>query len=79
MTTQELKNEIFAAERPPRWRLGQFVFNYIDDIYGVARHVQFIDRVDCFYNDDNIDLFIEHAAKYITEIENSTNNCKNNL
>ena len=44
----------------PQWRDGQFVFNYIDERYNnVARQVQFIDKVDCFYIDDNIDAFLE--------------------
>ena len=40
-----------------------FVFNYIDQIYGVARDVQFKDNIDCFYNDDKIDEFLECVIK----------------
>lgn len=65
MTSKELKEEIFSIPQPPQWRQGQFVFNYIDQIYGVARTVQFIDNVDCFYDDDKIDDFLECAIKYI--------------
>lgn len=49
--------------KPKDWRKGQFVFNFIDANYGVARAVQFEDRVDCFYMDNKIDEFIEKCAK----------------
>ena len=59
----ELKN------KNPQWRDGQFVFNYIDEHYkNVARQVQFIDKVDCFYIDDNIDAFLE---KVYARLQNS--------
>lgn len=51
--------------KPKEWRMGQFVFNYVDDTYNVARAVQFQDKVDCFYDDKNILNFIKHAAKRI--------------
>ena len=63
MILEELKKEIFSISQPPQWRKGQFVFNYIDQIYGVARDVQFKDNVDCFYNDDKIDEFLECVIK----------------
>lgn len=65
MTKEELKNIVFTAMdamKPKDWRKGQFVFNYIDANYGVARAVQFEDRVDCFFRDDKIDDFIEKCA-----------------
>ena len=46
---------------PKNWRKGQKVFNVIEDLYGsIARDVQFIDGVDCFYRDDDetINFFI---------------------
>lgn len=68
-TIEELKNEVMteAQNRPPYIRLGQFVFNYIDSVYGVARQVQFDDKVDCFYLDKNIDEFLECSLKRINE------------
>jgi hypothetical protein len=63
MTLEELKKEIYSIPQPPYWRKGQFVFNYIDKIYDVARDVQFKDNVDCFYNDDKIDEFLECVIK----------------
>ena len=63
MTLEELKKEIYSVPQPPYWRKGQFVFNYIDQIYDVARDVQFKDNVDCFYNDDKIDEFLECVIK----------------
>lgn len=61
ITFGDLKTEVMAAmevTKPKQWRKGQFVFNYIDEVYGIARHVQFVDHVDCFYNDDQIDSFL---------------------
>ena len=46
MTLDELRIEVLKAseDKPKEWRLGQFVFNYIETNYGdVARKVQFID------------------------------------
>jgi hypothetical protein len=45
--------------KPKDWRDGQFVFNYIDKKYGVARFIQLMEGVDCFYNDDKIEEFIK--------------------
>ena len=47
--------------RPKEWRQGQAVFNYIDMYFGVARDVQFLDGLDCFYNDSLSQCFIELA------------------
>lgn len=44
--------------KPKEWRIGQSVFNYIDDKYGVARYVQFVEHIDCFYDDKQIELFV---------------------
>ena len=67
MTLDEFKMEILKAteNKPKEWRLGQFIFNYIDEKYGVARTVQFQDGIDCFYINDKIDDFINACYKYI--------------
>lgn len=67
MTAEELKQEIANNKFPTSWRKGQSVFNYIDKVYGVARKVQFGDNIDCFYNDDSIDDFINASIKYIND------------
>lgn len=67
MTIQELKEQIFSTPRPKHWRKGQFVFNYIDQVYGIARTVQFKDGIDCFYNDDKIDAFLECVIKRLKD------------
>jgi len=75
MTKEELKKEIEEAaieNKPKNWRKGQFVFNYIDAIYNVARDVQFTDNVDCFYNDELIDDFIEKATERINQNNNDS-------
>lgn len=72
MTSEELKQEIAEQKsaKPKDWREGQFVFNYIEQVYGgLARAVQFNDNVDCFYNDSEIDKFIDCCVKRINEYE----------
>ena len=71
MTAEELKQEIYnwMPEKPKNWREGQAVFNYVDEVYGVARFVQFEDRIDCFYDDSQIDAFIIKSAERITNYE----------
>lgn len=72
MTYEELKNEVYKAmENKPDWsRKGQFVFNYIEENYGrVAREVQFIKHVDCFYDDRQIDAFIAESCALINQYE----------
>lgn len=51
---------------PKNWRKGQAVFNVIDEEFGVARTIQFKDGIDCFYNDSNIDSFIDMAYFYVS-------------
>ena len=71
MTCDELKNEIYKeinVNKPREWRDGQYVVHYIDEVYGVARTATYKYGVDCFYNDDNINKFIEVCAKLITEL-----------
>jgi len=61
-TSLEFTEEVLGmayANKPKDIRKGQAVFNYIEEAYGeVAREVQFIDDIDCFYNDDYILPFI---------------------
>ena len=58
MTLEEFKASIYNVEKPSDWREGQFVFNTIDSLYGVARTVQFNDEIDCFYDNSKINQFI---------------------
>ena len=70
MTLEELRKEVFTAmqsKKPAWYRKGQFVFNYIDFEYGVARAVQFDDGIDCFYVDENIDAFLEACVERINQ------------
>ena len=51
-----------ALYRPSFIRRGQAVFNATEKIYGgIAREVQFNDRIDCFYDDSQINAFLEAA------------------
>ena len=70
-TFEEFRNEVLTAmeNKPKEWRDGQFVFNYIDEKYGVARGVQFVDGVDCFYDDSKIEEFITRSYEYIKNAE----------
>ena len=65
MTKEKLIKEIESQKFPKIWRKGQSVFNYIDNVYGVARNIQFGYGIDCFYNDDCIDDFINKAVELI--------------
>jgi hypothetical protein len=61
MKLEDFKREVMTAmkNKPEQWRDGQFVFNYIEENYcGVGRYVQFIEGVDCYYDDKKIDEFI---------------------
>jgi capsid portal protein len=68
MTLEEFRTDVLTAmkNKPKEWRDGQFVFNYIDEKYRVARYVQFIEDVDCFYNDNGIDRAIAIGIGDIT-------------
>lgn len=71
MKLEEFRADVLTAmlKKPKEWRDGQFVFNYIDEVYGVARNVQFIDGVDCFYNDSKIDEFIDRSYMFLMDVE----------
>ena len=72
----EFRANILTAmqNKPKEWRDGQFVFNYIDEVYGVARSVQFVEGVDCFYDDKKIDEFIDRSYILIMDIINYQKN-----
>lgn len=54
--------------KPPEWRNGQFVFNYLDQQHGgIATAVQVLDKIDCFYDDSKINEFIVACAKRLAE------------
>ena len=62
-----------VLECPKSWRIGQSVFNVIEKEFGVARDVQFLDGIDCFYVDDNIPEFIDFAwERYKKQKEDET-------
>lgn len=80
LTFEEFRDEVLTAmeNKPKDWRDGQFVFNYIDEIYGVARIVQFVDKLDCFYDDSKIGAFIERSYEKIKERRLQKTITKNN-
>lgn len=60
ITIKELKESIYGVQIPTHWRHGQFVFNRVEALFGeVAREVQFVDHIDCFYDDTKIDRFLD--------------------
>lgn len=60
ITIKELKELIYSVPIPTNWRHGQFVFNRVEALFGrVAREVQFVDHIDCFYDDTKIDRFLD--------------------
>ena len=68
MTFEEFESEVWALvrETPVEWRTGQSVFNVIDQVWGVAREVQW-DGYDCFYDDSIIPDFIRLSWEKIKE------------
>jgi hypothetical protein len=63
-----IKQEIYSVPIPPNWREGQFVFNRAEELYGVvARNVQYIDKVDCYFHDDVIDAFLERVCVWLNK------------
>lgn len=67
MTLEEFKESVYEGidGYPIQWRLGQKIFNYIDKEYNIARKIQYRDNIDCFYNDDMSDKFIEKAYSHL--------------
>lgn len=67
---EDFREEVLTAmkNKPEQWRDGQFVFNYINEKYGVARHVQYVIGVDCFYDNNKIDEFIRHSYDALKEL-----------
>lgn len=57
-----------ADECPRTWRKGQSIFNIVDTKYGVARKVQFTDGIDCFYDNNQIEPFLEAAYRRYQEL-----------
>lgn len=55
----------------PQQRLGQSIFNYVDLNFGdMARHIQFDLGIDCFYNDDIIDQFVDTVVELYNKESN---------
>ena len=71
ITLEDFRADVLTAmvDRPKEWRKGQFVFNYIDEKYRVARYVQFIDGIDCFHNDSKIEAFIVRSYENLMKAE----------
>ena len=65
MLYNELKDEVYSAMAGSYLREGQFIFNYIEDKYKVARQVQYQDGVDCFYDDSKIPAFLKASVERI--------------
>ena len=57
-------------KRPTFIRRGQSVFNATEKYYGgIAREVQFVDGIDCFYDDSQIQPFLDCAyLRYLAHI-----------
>ena len=45
----------------PDLRLGQAIFNSVEELFGseIARTSQFVYNIDCFYDDNKVDDFLE--------------------
>jgi len=74
ITLNEFREDVITnanriKEEYPCLRYGQSIFNYIEKKYGVARYVQFSDGIDCFYDDNKAELFIEDAWNWFVLIQ----------
>ena len=68
ISIKELKESIYGVQIPTHWRHGQFVFNRVEALYGeVAREVQFLDHIDCFYDETKIDRFLDAVLKRLNK------------
>ena len=68
LTVEEIRARIYSCSIPGDWREGQFVFNRTEELYGVvARNVQYIDKVDCYFHDDVIDAFLERVCVWLNK------------
>lgn len=72
ITYDEFRNEclLIAENRLPCLRKGQAIFNYVDEMYGIAREAQFVHGIDCYYLDNKIDEFIKctyNILKYLND------------
>lgn len=62
-----------ADKRPEGIRYGQSVYNNVDQYFGVARIVASEDKgVDCFYDDSNIDEFLDRCWAEILKRKENT-------
>ncbi len=72
MTFEEFNEKIKRDIKtlPDAWRYGQKVFNYIDaNFLHIARDVQMIDGVDCFYDDSIVDEFIIRSYERLKNLD----------
>lgn len=67
MSKEELKAEIkkVLSNKPKHIRDGQAIFTYVDEVYGVARKIQYGELIDCFYNDNQIEDFLDKTVEYV--------------
>lgn len=65
-TPSQLKRQIYSKPIPTHYRKGQFVFNRAYDLYpGITNYIRLHDKIDCYYDDKQIDLFLLYLLKYL--------------
>lgn len=71
LTKEEFRNNVLSNIKifPDCWRYGQKVFNYIDAKFGVARNVQCVHNIDCFYDDTLVEPFISTCYDVYVMVE----------
>ena len=75
MEKSEFISQIYkkVGTYPRGLRIGQSIFTAVDELFGVARDAQFLDNVDCFYDDNKISQFSDCAwERYKIKQENET-------
>ena len=65
MDNADFLDEILRESKKMDMRLGQAVFTYIEDTYGIARVVKEVFDIDCYYKDDNVFPFIGMCWKVL--------------
>lgn len=79
MNKEQLLSKIQPSKRPEYLRKGQYIFNWIDQNFqipeqfnfknsSIARQVQFIDGIDCFYDDSKINEFLDACLVRINKL-----------
>lgn len=70
ITPSQLKRQIYSKPIPTHLREGQFVFNQAYALYpAISNYIKSINKIDCYYDDKQIDLFLLYLLKYLNNMK----------